>query len=173
MKRFSELSKRGAAVLVVALAAVFCSPMTANAGEKTFGVKVGYAGRNESAVAGLFFQYGFSEHFRLAPEAECIFKSKDRDAFVFNVDGHFPFQFTGTRASLYPLVGVNYSSWNKHFTEFDNKDASERTNRFGLNCGAGFDLKVNSTLKINIEAKYTFIKANSGVQLTAGIGYMF
>lgn len=147
-------------------------------GEKTFGLKTGYVSRNKSALAGLMFQYSFSDHFRLSPQAACIFRSNDRDAFQIDLDAQFPFAFTGNRAALYPIAGLNYSSWNMHATVTDendltSKDVSSRSGYLGLNAGCGFEVKATETLKLNLEARYSLVKSNSSVQITVGIGYIF
>ena len=142
---------------------------------KTFGVKAGYITRNESAVAGLFFQYRFTDHFRLAPDVECAFSHNNRDAFMVNIDTHYPFEVnTRGNATIYPIAGVNYSSWKRRFDDLANdKDTSQKTTNFGLNLGAGFDLTLSRTLKLNLEARYTLVKHNSNLQVTVGIGYLF
>ncbi len=149
---------------------------SAQKNEKTLGVRTGYVSRNKSAIAGIYFQYSFSDHFRLAPDAQCVFRNNDKDAFMFDIDAHFPFRFTDTkRLALYPIAGINYSSWNEHTQNNapEDEDVSTRTARFGLNAGAGFELKASPTLKISIEARYSFVKANSTVLISAGIGYIF
>lgn len=159
------------------IAALIPADANAAAGEKTFGVKTGYVSRNTSALAGLFFQYSFSDHFRIAPDAEVVFRHKDRDAFIVDLDCQFPFKFAQDgKTSLYPIAGLNYSSWNRHMTKVEEdqtKDVSSRSGKFGLNLGAGFDLKCSSTLKLSLEARYSLVKSNSSVQISAGIGYIF
>ena len=166
-------------ILAIAMAA-FCAPASfaSQKGEKVFGVRTGYISRNRSADLGLFFQYTFSEHFRLQPSADLVFRHHNREAFTVDLNAHVPIAVTGDDFSLYPLAGINFSSWNHHFDSLEDGELitpewSSRTNRFGANFGAGFDLKVTSTLKISIEACYTFIKSNSGVRVLAGIGYVF
>lgn len=145
-------------------------------GEKSFGPKLGYISKNKSAIAGLFFQYAFSEHFRVAPEIGYVFRHNDLDAFTIDVNAHIPFGFTGEKVAFYPLAGLNYSSWNSHFNREafeDSKDVSTRTNRFGANVGAGFELRCSESLKLSIEAKYCLIKSFSSAQIAAGISFVF
>lgn len=144
-------------------------------GQKSFGVDAGYVSRNKSAVAGIQFQYGFSSHFRVAPGARCIFRNNDRDAIQLDLDTHYPFNFTGNRAALYPIIGLNYSWWNSHnrTENAPDEDVSTRKRNFGLNAGAGFEFTASPTLKIHIEARYSMVKSNSSAQLTAGIAYIF
>jgi opacity protein-like surface antigen len=143
--------------------------------EKTFGVKTGYVSRNQSAVAGLFFQYSFTDHFRISPEVNVAFRSEQRDGFLFDVNAHFPLKKSGI-AEYYPLAGLNYSSWSLHSTyadEIQSKDVTNRTSRLGINLGGGMNLKMSSTLSVKIEVAYTMVQSNSAFRATVGIGYSF
>lgn len=173
-------------LLLIAVMSLGCvgSAQGAVKGEKTFGVHTGYITRNVSGDVGLFFQYSFSPHFRLQPSADLIFRHNDRDAFLVDLNAQFPIGVNTANFSLYPFAGLNFSSWNHHYVDrvvgeqdgqlgiFD-VEKSNRTNRFGVNFGAGFDLKITSTLKVSLEATYTFVKSNSGLRILAGIGYVF
>lgn len=145
-------------------------------GEKSVGARFGYVSTNESATMGLLFQYTISRHLRLAPEVSCVFKHHHRDAFSLDLNLHTPFPFSGDKFALYPLAGLNYSSWNvtqpkQIIDEMD--DVSTRYSRIGLNLGAGFELRCSRTLKLGIEAKYTLTKRFSGAYVSALIGYIF
>lgn len=143
-------------------------------GEKTLGVKTGYISHNKSAVAGLTFQYALSSRIRIAPEIGCAFRHHNEDALLIDLNVHMPFGVGGEQVALYPLAGVTFNSWATHRVSVpDEADVTTHTNRFGANLGAGFDLRCSSTLRLNIEAKYTFVKSYSGVLLTAGISYVF
>lgn len=185
-----QFKSRLLAVLVcLGLCSGLCAQETLNegaSGQKTFGVKTGYVSRNQSALAGLYFQYQFSRHFRVQPSVQVDFRNNNRDAIVVDVDAQVPFRFAdgSGRSALYPIAGLNYSSWNKHTSEpplghnagadkVEDKDVSTRKSNFGLNLGAGFGLMCSSTLKLSLEAKYTFVKSNSGVAVSVGIGYVF
>ena len=52
-------------------------------------------------------------------------------------------------------------------------DVTTRTSAFGLNFGGGMGIKVTSTLKLNIQARYTLVSQRSGARITAGIAYVF
>lgn len=183
MKRKTFIS----GVLFMTLILSFFTP-TANAaqkGEKTFGVHTGYVSRNNSADLGLYFQYTFSDHFRLQPSADIIFRHHDREAFTIDLNAQVPIGFDSDKFSLYPFAGINFSSWNRHQPIFEfvpdegegqiiyEGNKSTRSNNFGVNLGAGFDLKISSTLKLSIEGGYTFVKRNSGVKVLVGLGYIF
>ncbi len=143
-------------------------------GEKSFGPRIGFAARNTSASAGLVFEYSFSRHVRIAPQAGIIFRHKDLDALAIDVDVHFPIPFSGDRLAFYPLAGINFTSWSRHGISPDtNKDVSAHLNRFGGNAGVGLEMKCTTTLKLNVEAKSTVMKTYPGAQVSAGIAYVF
>lgn len=164
-------------LLIMLIAAVCCAGAQAQIvkGEKTLGIKTGYVSRNSSAVAGLMFQYNLSSKFRIAPEVGCAFRHKDKDALLIDINLHRPFSLAeDDKVLLYPLVGLAFNSWSKHWvSETDGDDVSNHTNRFGANLGAGFDLRCSGALRLNIEAKYTFVKSYCSAFVTAGISYVF
>ena len=175
-----KLSRFVPAFAGMLFALMLLTPLAASAqferGEKCVGAKLGYVDKNNSASMGLVFQYSFSRHLRVAPEIGCVFKHKNMDAFTIDFNFHTPFTFTGEKAALYPLAGLNYSSWNRTMPrelvdEID--DITTRTSRFGLNLGAGFELRCSRTLKLGNEAKYTLIKSYSGASLAAMVCYVF
>ncbi len=139
-------------------------------GEKSVGLRAGYTTSNRSGVAGLYFQYAFSSRFRLAPDVDYSFRNDGHDAFSINLNGHFPLTAPSSRLTAYPLAGLNYTTWN--YREPDNNDVSARTDRLGLNAGAGVDYLVTPTLKLGADAKFRWTRDyNSGV-FTVSIGYV-
>lgn len=146
-------------------------------GEKSLGVKLGYVSENKSAVGGLAFQYNFNHALRIAPEIGCAFRNNDSDALLIDLNLHRPFNLSeSNKVLLYPLAGLAFNSWTHHNvrqSEFDDNDVSTHVNRFGVNLGAGFDLRCSENLRLSLEAKYTLIKKYSAAYITAGISYMF
>ncbi len=164
-------------ILLTLLVAISSIGVQAQAvkGEKSLGPKIGYISRNTSVVAGLVFQYSFSDHLRISPEMSCAFRHHNQDAFLADINMHFPFSLSEKgKAGLYPLAGLAFNSWNNHsYDPVDDADVTSHVNRIGLNAGAGFDLRCSRTLKLNLEAKYTLLKAYSSVIITLGISYIF
>lgn len=163
-------------IIILCLAAACPTLVSAQfaAGEKTFGPKVGYVSHNSSAVAGLVFRAAVSEHVRIVPEVGCAFRNKGEDALMVDLNVHMPFGFGTEKADLYPLAGVAFNSWSTHgVVTADEADVTTHTNRFGLNLGAGFDLRCSESIILNIEAKYTLIKSYSSAYVTAGVCYVF
>lgn len=142
-------------------------------GEKSVGLKAGYCTRNESAVAGAYFQYAFSSHFRLSPNIDYVFRNKGCDAFAFGLTAQFPIGVTGSRFDMYPLAGVSYSIWNHQSHSEVADDVSTRVNRFGIDVGMGVEYKFASALKIFAQGRFNWVKDyNSGI-FVVGIGYVF
>lgn len=154
------------------------TPVNAAGHEKTFGVQAGYISRNQSAEAGLFFQYSVSRHFRPAMDATIAFRKQNRDALLVDLNAQMPF-VTGDRFEVYPLAGINFSAWSLHLpaeakADGDgNSESTNRTSRFGLNAGVGAGLRVTNTLKLKLEAIYTANKSNNAARVSIGIGYTF
>ena len=140
-------------------------------GEKAAGVRAGYNTRNASAVAGIWFQYSFSSHFRLSPNADYVFRNDDTDGFSFNINAHFPIK-TGSRFNVYPLAGLSYVSMTHHDKQ-PTEDVTTRTNKLGLNIGGGAEYYFTRSLKVYLEGKFNWVSHfNSGV-FAAGIGFIF
>lgn len=150
-----------------------CTAATTPAkGEKTISLAAGFAGYNTSALAGLEFTYRFSRHFRLAPSANYIFRHKGKDALTLNLNAHVPFE-ASRLLEVYPYAGINYSSWNFHHNASETDDVTTRKSRFGVNIGAGANLRLSGNLRIGIAADYVLIKHFSGAEIFAKIGYQF
>ncbi len=155
-----------AAICLSAL--MLAAPTTASAREKTLGVKAGYAGKNKSALFGLYFDYRFSDHFALSPNIDYVFRHNGTDAFIFNLDARFPFR-VAPRFDVYPLIGVDYASWAYH----SHNDSSDRLNHLGFNFGAGCDYFCTPSLKLTFQGKYNAIKDVDSAYFWLGIGYVF
>ena len=82
-------------------------------GEKSLGLAGGFNTANDGAVAGVFFQYSFSGHFRLAPSADYVFRHRGIDGLHVNLNCQFPIGVGSGRFDVYPLVGLNLSSRQK------------------------------------------------------------
>ncbi len=175
MKITRYMRAAGACALLSAMA---LAPSEMNAqthrGEKSFGPRAGYVSRNESGLAGLVFQYSFSEHVRIAPSVDIIFRHRDKDGFAVNADMHFPFAFASGRAAFYPLAGFNFTSWGLHNIDHaSGKDVTSHSTSAGLNMGAGVELRCTSSLKLGLEARYTLMRHYPTAVVCASIAYVF
>ncbi len=176
LPNLSAMTRKFAAAVIAAIVMTF-SAATASAvekGEKSMGVRAGYTTSNHSGVAGLYFSYAFSSRFRLAPDVDYSFRHNGTDAFSININAHVPVTVPQSRFTVYPLAGLNYTSWNlRERSTGDYDDVSTRTDRLGINIGAGADLAVTPTLRLGFESKLRWIRNyNSGV-FTVSIGYVF
>ncbi len=165
----------GKALLVMVMICVAVpGALGAAKGEKALGLRAGYNGRNTSGLAGIMFQYAFSSHFRIAPNADYVFRHDGTDAFSVSINTHYPLYFGSYRRfDVYPLAGVNFISWNHRINNSDGIDTSSRTSDLGLNIGGGMEFYCTPTLKICFEGKFNWVKNyNSGV-FNLGIAYVF
>ena len=147
----------------------------AEKGEKSVGLKGGYTTVNHSAAAGLYFQYSFSDHFRLAPDVDYVFRHDRSDALAINLNAQFPIAIASERFSIYPFAGLSYGIWSHH-NRADSEGSTggtSRVKRFGLNGGAGVEMRVTPTLKLMAEARYSWIRHYDGGFFGVGIGYIF
>lgn len=160
MKLKSMLAYAAAGIMLLG-----CS-FNANAqkGEKTLGVKGGYASYNDGGYADVYFQFGLANHVRLAPAIGYVFRNDHKSAFTLDLDVQFPFRIVKA-LNVYPLVGFTFNNWN--YTHHD--DAS----RAGANFGAGFDIYLTQNLKMNIEGKYSMMNDTGGAFFGVGLGYVF
>lgn len=154
------------AIILATVAGLFMNPVTVSAekGEKTLGLMGGYASYNNSGIGGLFFQYSFSRHVRISPELGYIFRNQEKSAFVCSVDMHFPFR-VARGYKLYPLAGITYNRWDNKFEKHDIHG--------GIDLGGGMDLYFTSSLKLNLQAKYSLMEKTGGCYVQMGIGYIF
>lgn len=166
LKRLLSITLVSASVLATSM------PLAAAAPRSSTGLRIGYISRNETASAGLYFKYRFNDCFALAPSIDYMFRHRDYDGLMLNVDGHFLLPFSTDRVEFYPLAGVNFSSWS-NYKASESDDVSKRVSRLGLNVGAGAAMNVTSTLRLGIEAKFTAVKGYSTAGVTFVIGYNF
>lgn len=155
---------------LIILTALIALAIPAGKAETSVGVSTGYVTHNESMSIGLGLNYSFTSHFRLNPQVDYIFKHKQQDGILFNIDMEMPYGIAGSKANVYPLVGFSYTSWNQHFSEID---TSQRTNKLGLNLGAGVEYMVKPSLKLFLEGRCNLVKHFSTGLFTVGIAYVF
>lgn len=163
------------ALLVAVMAAVGSNTISSR--EKTFGLGAGYVSHNSSALASLRFTYAFSSLIRIAPEVDCVFRNRNEDGYLFDVNVDFTHRMAG-KFILYPLVGVNYSSWNTHVRNIGGSDDAliehnSSRRHFGANVGAGVNLDVAPHLRLGARAMYTFVKKTPAARVGASISYIF
>ena len=170
------LRLRIATLLTICAATASFNPASADeyTGQKSLGLQAGYITYNQSAMAGIEFTYRFNRHLRLAPNVGYAFRHDHTDALLINLNAQVPV-ILGDKWEIFPLAGLNYSSWNYHFpaTSGTHDDVGTRVSRFGINVGAGVGMAVTPTLGLGLTADYIFIKEFHGCNILAKIAYRF
>lgn len=164
------------AILIIFMSVATVSAYATVHGEKTVGLRAGYSTNSSNPAAGIYFQYAFSRHFRIAPNVDYLFRNKGVDGFHFNINAHFPIGLKSSRFDVYPLIGLGAVSMSAHNQNNDSgsyDDVTTRSTKFGLNIGGGAEFMATSALKLFVEGKFNWIEDfNSGV-FCIGIGYVF
>ena len=166
--------KKYFAIIFVALLSLIPFTSSAQGGMKSVGVSGGYNFKAESALAGVFFQYGCNSWLRLSPNFQMIFKKHDLSSFHINGNAHFVLPLNGS-INLYAIGGITYQSWRYSKILFDDNEHPQDMvhNRFGLATGGGVEVFATKSLKFMAEGKYSFVKDYSAADFFVGIGYMF
>lgn len=165
---------RLAIILIIMVISSFSMTAQTHRGEKSLGPVLGYVTRNNSATAGVAFRYCFSNTFRVAPQAAIIFRNQNKDGIAVNINAEFPIDFAKGKMSFYPLVGVGYTSWNRHGIDPENSDdVTSHINGLNLNGGAGLEVYATKSFRINLEAMYSLMRHYPTAYITAGISYIF
>lgn len=163
-----ELSPKALAACACVL---LCLPAAAQVerSQKSVGLRAGYVTRNRSAIAGLGLTYALSSRVRLAPAVGYVFRHREQDGFLFNLDCQYVVP-VAQRAALYPLAGAVFSSWNRHEPS---DDTSQRTTRLGVDLGAGIEYHATPALRLSAEARFDWVRHYDTGVFTVGISYLF
>ena len=166
--------KKYFAIIFVALLSLIPFTSSAQGGMKSVGVSGGYNFKAESALAGVFFQYGCNSWLRLSPNFQMIFKKNDFSAFHINGNANFVLPLNGS-INIYALGGITYQSWRYSDITFEAGDTPKEVvyNRFGVATGGGVEVFATKSLKFMAEGKYSFVKDYSSADIFVGIGYVF
>ena len=166
--------KKYFAIIFVALLSLIPFTSSDQGGMKSVGVSGGYNFKAESALAGVFFQYGCNSWLRLSPNFQMIFKKNDFSAFHINGNANFVLPLNGS-INIYALGGITYQSWRYSDITFEAGDTPKEVvyNRFGVATGGGVEVFATKSLKFMAEGKYSFVKDYSAADFCVGIGYVF
>ncbi len=162
MRNIIKLLRTAGIAAIFALVATL--PAAAQRGEKTLGIAGGFASYNNGGKASVFFQYSFSQRVRLAPEIGYVFRNEGKSGFIIDVDVHIPFRLA-KGIGIYPLVGLAFNDWSYV--------GDGHNSRVGFNFGGGLDFYMTSTLKLNVQGKYSAMNDTGGGFIQMGIGYVF
>ena len=169
-----KIASRLLAAVTLAVASL-CMPDTASGADRqtTVGIESGYVSRNTSAYAGAYMRYQFSNFFALKPQVDFVFRHKEQDAFMLNLDGQFSLPIDTGKLNVYGIAGIGFSSWNVKELDEDGDWDMRRHGGIGFDLGAGVGYNVSSSLRLALEAKANLVKHYTTALVGISIGYNF
>lgn len=135
------------------------------------GAHVKYGMDIESPGAGIHLHYYRTNNIRFAPAFTYYLPRKGNTVWEIDADAHYIVPVS-VSASLYPIVGLNYSNRKFDASKAGFPDEKNWTKHpIGANIGLGMQHDISYRLRANFELKYQFIKDFSQVSFMAGIGF--
>lgn len=145
-----------------------------NAQEISIGGGVGFNDAVDGPGIVAKAEFGIAENISISPSLSYFAGSKiygfKRNIFSVDANGHYKIPIMQDELNVYPLAGLNYSSYrygdyNLQFTEYEVKD-----NSIGLNIGGGGRWFFSDQLSVFAELKYV-ISDYSQVVFVGGLLY--
>lgn len=150
---------------------------SAQKGEQNIGAHVLYGTDAKNIGFGAKYQYNVTDAIRLEAVGDYYLKKEGFSMFDINLNAHYLFPISD-KVTLYPLVGINYTSWKQDdFIDLGDYESDGESNgdisgsSIGLNIGGGVQYKLTNHIRIGAELKYQTITGyNSAI---IGIGATF
>lgn len=137
------------------------------------GFHAGYGAGINSLGGGAHIHYYYTNEIRFAPSFTYFIKRKDTGMWMVDADAHYVLPVS-VAASLYPIVGINYSQWTFDAATIGKSLVPARIDhRLGINMGLGWQHDIGYRVRANYELKYQFIRDHSQVLFSAGFGFWF
>ncbi|WP_117880026.1 outer membrane protein [Aureibaculum luteum] len=105
-------------------------------------------------------------------QAKIVGNSYKNNLFAVDVNGHYKIEVMMDELDVYPLAGLNYSSYKNGIETLNEGYGQNSGNALGLNIGGGGRWKFADQLSVFAELKYT-VSSLSQVVLGAGVLYEF
>lgn len=119
----------------------------AQKGTSAVGIVGAYDDANSQFGIGVKYQYFFIDQLRGDFGGDFFFKKDLMSMIDLNANVHYVFPLAQV-VNVYPMAGLNVA-----FASWDIAGVDNQT-RLGLNLGGGFDIKLGSSVKLILEAKY-------------------
>lgn len=145
------------------------------------GVHLGYASAAKRPGAGVHLHYYPTNNLRFAPSFTRYLEAGSMQMWMAETDLHYILPLNPA-ASLYPIVGLQYSNWNDDnwidpSRLYDPAEGgmpmgeSHTSHRIGTSLGIGYQHDIRYRVRANLEFKYQFIKDYSQMFFMAGFGF--
>ena len=168
-------------ILMTLCVALITLGASAQKGEQNVGAHVLYGTDAGNIGFGVKYQNNITDAIRLEAVGDYYLKTDGFSMFDVNVNGHYLFPLSD-KVTVYPLVGVNYTSWKqesfisypKYSDDGDiegSDDIDIKDTSIGLNIGGGIQYKLTDKIRIGAELKYQTISGASTAVVGAGITF--
>ncbi|EGV44182.2 porin family protein [Bizionia argentinensis JUB59] len=94
----------------------------------------------------------------------------NQNMIAVDVNGHYFFDIMDDKLKIYPLVGLNFSSYKTGYSNYYFQTSEVSNSTFGANIGAGAQYKFTEKLSVYLEPKYVASEFGQ-VIVNAGILY--
>jgi len=139
----------------------------------SLGVNFLYGSKFDQVGLGVSYKVNLTNNFRIAPELQYFFSSKNIKAWDANAN----IEYVSTLfddLKFYPLVGFTYSHWTATYHNVGGFDKGVNTcDRFGANIGAGIEYNFTNQLAGVVELRGQLVKDLSQCVLVMGVKYNF
>ena len=148
---------------------------SAQKGEQNIGAHVLYGTDASNIGLGVKYQNNITDAIRLEAVGDYYLKTDGFSMFDVNVNGHYLFPLSD-KVTVYPLVGINYTSWKQEALidndDDDDEDWSFKKSGIGINIGGGIQYKLTDKIRIGAELKYQTISGSlNTVVIGAGVAF--
>lgn len=152
------MNKKTLLVLLVALFATVGA--SAQKGDMSVGLNLGYGSEIESAALGVKFNYGLMDQIQLSPSFNYFFENDGISGWEINANAHYLFNIA-PQVNVYPLAGLVLTSWSADFKYhnpyFGTVSIDHSETKFGLNLGGGINFRITPQFSAGVEVKYTIV----------------
>lgn len=147
-------------VFIFLLMCVAMDPLSAQTGNTSVGVKMGYEYQDgwSAFYWGAEVNVDLTQAIRLTPSFDYSFYGSGKNTWGVNVDAAYLIP-VAQRLSFFPFAGVAY--------------LHAGNNYIGVNVGAGFAYACTDRIDLSLKAKYQIVKEADQLQVGIGIAYKF
>ncbi|WP_237702575.1 outer membrane protein [Bizionia argentinensis] len=172
MNQINQNSFRNCAFIIASALLFF---MSANMqAQIAIGGGLGYNEKVSGAGVTAKAQFNITNEIAISPGFTYFFGTAvygfNQNMIAVDVNGHYFFDIMDDKLKIYPLVGLNFSSYKTGYSNYYFQTSEVSNSTFGANIGAGAQYKFTEKLSVYLEPKYVASEFGQ-VIVNAGILY--